>query len=303
MQNRSGNNRQGPIKHWRIHIGAHKTATTHLQDTLALHREQLAEAGVDYIPRQVFRKKKLKMGKGTLGWRMWFGGMGIRRKLNESLDGLLGGLDTVLLSEESLLGSPRDLLTNPFYGGAEHRLEALASLGKQEELDLFLSIRSTEKTLSSAYSHVILRHPLPENFKAIAERTLRRPPRWSDLVARARKTIPNARLHVWTLEDYTRQPNDIMSQLCGVELPIHKSLPPPLGTQSVSNETIARLEQLDPSLGRVAYQKAAALIAESDDRTNKFSPFSDSESKILAESYAEDLDRIERNFPGVLFRP
>ncbi len=303
MQDRSGKARQGPVEHWRIHIGAHKTATTHLQDTLAQHRERLAEAGVDYIPRQVFRTKKLKIGKGTLGWRMWFGGAGMRWKLYESLDGLLGGLNTVLLSEENLLGSPQDLLTNPYYAGAEHRLEALASLGRQENLDIFLSIRSTEKTLSSAYSHVILRHPLPVNFRDIAERALNRPPLWSDLIARARSTIPNARLHVWTLEDYARQPNDIMGKLSGVEIPVHESLPRPLGTQSVSNETIARLEQLDPSLDRLAYKEAAALIAESDDRTNKFSPFSDSESKILAEAYAEDLDRIERDFPGVLFRP
>ena len=39
-----------PVSHWRIHIGAHKTATTHLQQTLAAIRPRLVEQGIDPIP-------------------------------------------------------------------------------------------------------------------------------------------------------------------------------------------------------------------------------------------------------------
>ena len=44
-----------PVSHWRIHIGAHKTATTHLQQTLAAIRPRLVEQGIDPIPLAALR--------------------------------------------------------------------------------------------------------------------------------------------------------------------------------------------------------------------------------------------------------
>src|ERR671915_2577538 len=49
----------GPVRRWRIHIGAHKTATTHLQETLTALRPALAAQGVDYIPNSLVRGRKL----------------------------------------------------------------------------------------------------------------------------------------------------------------------------------------------------------------------------------------------------
>ena len=51
--------RHGPVRHWRIHLGAHKTATTHLQETLTLVRPTLAARGLDYIPNQLVRGRRL----------------------------------------------------------------------------------------------------------------------------------------------------------------------------------------------------------------------------------------------------
>ena len=48
-----------PVSNWRIHIGAHKTATTHLQQTLAAIRPRLVEQGIDPIPLAALRASGL----------------------------------------------------------------------------------------------------------------------------------------------------------------------------------------------------------------------------------------------------
>jgi hypothetical protein len=50
---------RSPVRSWRIHLGAHKTATTHLQETLTAVRPALAERGIDFIPNQRVRGRGL----------------------------------------------------------------------------------------------------------------------------------------------------------------------------------------------------------------------------------------------------
>ena len=52
-----------PVSHWRIHIGAHKTATTHLQQTLAAIRARLVEQGIDPIPLAALRASAASPGR------------------------------------------------------------------------------------------------------------------------------------------------------------------------------------------------------------------------------------------------
>ena len=46
-----------PVRQWRIHLGAHKTATSHLQETLAAVRDDLVGQGVDFIPNPLVRQR------------------------------------------------------------------------------------------------------------------------------------------------------------------------------------------------------------------------------------------------------
>ena len=40
----------------RLHLGAHKTATTHFQRTLGRHRDALLALGVDFVPAGELRE-------------------------------------------------------------------------------------------------------------------------------------------------------------------------------------------------------------------------------------------------------
>lgn len=45
----------GRVSEWRIHLGAHKTATTHLQNSLAVRADEIRRAGATFIPLEAVR--------------------------------------------------------------------------------------------------------------------------------------------------------------------------------------------------------------------------------------------------------
>ena len=108
------------------------------------------------------------------------------------------GPDVVVLSEENVIGHPRDILATPFYPQAAQRVGRLASLGLEADLRLFLSIRSYDRLLPSAYAEA-LKHagPPPGGFAAVRARLLAEPPSWFDLVSRIRVAAPNVPLRIW----------------------------------------------------------------------------------------------------------
>jgi hypothetical protein len=292
-----------PVAGWRLHIGAHKTATTHLQDVLEALRPPLAAAGVDFIPRERSRHLHLHAHAGRLGWRLWLGGAAMRRKIDARVGPLRSGPPVVAISDENMPGLATALLGGDFYPAAERRLRPFAALARgPAPLAVFLSVRDPAGLLPSAYAQVLRSRPVPGGFGPIRERALARPPRWSDLVARVRRALPGVPLRVWTYEDYRHHDRAILSAFCGTALPPLPVLPPPASTRAPSAEAMARIEALDPGLGPAAHAAAVAAIAAADGGGPRFAPFAPAEAALLGEAYAEDLARLEADAPGTLLR-
>lgn len=107
--------RPGPVREWRIHLGAHKTATTHLQQTLEAHRPALVERGVDFIHFRAFRSVATPYVRPN-SWQRRLWSPPVARRFERALDGLRAtGPDTVLLSDEDILGYSRDQLGRTLY--------------------------------------------------------------------------------------------------------------------------------------------------------------------------------------------
>ncbi len=297
-------NRHPHVKEWRIHIGAHKTATTHLQFTLNMHRAYLADAGVDYLPREKVSRNlqmlKLTRRAGLLDWRMWLDGIPMERRIQRGLAPARCGATTILLSQENFLGNPRQLLTDPIYLQAESFLAPMDALSRRSDLHIFLSIRPFEDIVPSAYAHMRARWPMAEHFDAIRNRIIRQPLRWSELVGRIRKVVPGARMHLWTFDSFLNQPNAVMSRFSGVDIPTGPTAPVPTKTRSPSREAMERLEKLDQAMAPKAYHEAARQIANNDDGTGKYSPFTDSERRFLQDVYGEDLEKIRAMIPDAM---
>jgi hypothetical protein len=143
-----------PVRQWRIHLGAHKTATSHLQETLAAVRDDLVGQGVDFIPNPLVRQRSLAR---TLSQRRSvarlpiFGRACMRAAIESVVAPLRTGPEVVVLSEENIVGVPEHMLRVPSYPQAKRNVGRLASLAGRAEGVFFLSIRSYDTLLPSAY--------------------------------------------------------------------------------------------------------------------------------------------------------
>ena len=97
----------------RLHIGAHKTATTHFQDIMELNQAFFAERGVTYVPRKAFRRS-IAGALSRRNWRVWVGGGVLGRQIEWQLAPHIEDGTRVVISDENILGRPADALAPTF---------------------------------------------------------------------------------------------------------------------------------------------------------------------------------------------
>ena len=177
-----------PIRALRVHLGAHKTATTHLQKALHQHRAALGAADIDFL-RPVELRPALRAAAGwpALPW-------GAARRLGAAIDGLRSGAGTLAISEENLPGQIRDLFDEVPYRHLGTRLAPLARLAGEAPLALFLAIRPFDPLWPSAHAEALRHYPHdPDRIARLGRIARTRPPSWLDVVARLRRACPAAR--------------------------------------------------------------------------------------------------------------
>lgn len=287
---------------WRVHLGAHKTATTHLQEALRPRRAALRRAGVDYLPMPGVRAAGLQdLRRETEG----AGRAARRRALTDRLRGLRRGGATVALSEENLIGSSLGLLGPEPYPTCGPMIRWLALLGEGAELRLFLAIRSFDALLPSAYAEASRRHAVPGGFERVRARAAAEPPSWAGLIDRLRRAAPKAELRVWRYEDYAAHAREAATLFLGLDPGPLDMDRRPQSTATPSAAAVAEAERLPTGLStaereartREIYARLPATGPET-----KFNPFTAPERARLRDRYARDLEEIDRAHPGVLVR-
>lgn len=294
------------VRQWRIHIGAHKTATTHLQETLTTIRSRLVARGVDPIPLGAVRAAGLAqaLNERRIATRLpILRGVIAKRLLSEILDPLREGPETVVLSEEKLMGAPRKVFSDPFYPMVEHIVPTLATLGGKADVTLFLSIRGFAAQLASTYAQELRVLPPPEGgFDAIRARLVKKPPSWFELAQRIRKAAPTTPLRVWRQEDYRDHKREIMSELVGCDTGALPEIKDPLRTKSPSLEAIREAEALPRNLSAEERRRTVDAIFASAGPGTRFQPFSKEEIALFQENYDADMKRMDELDPEMRMR-
>ena len=185
-----------------LHIGPHKTATTHFQSTMRHNREMLIAGGVRFYGPEYLRFRERTLEK-------MFGIHERARELSkrtpeEQLTFLAKGAHHVVFSEENFIGPLHDgkgHVSLPLYAEAGPRLLAFRERLPNVPLRLFFSIRRPDAFLQSAYSQALLAGTFlsPESFR-------RRNPieevDWVELLDRINATPDHDGLFVWQYEAY-----------------------------------------------------------------------------------------------------
>ncbi len=304
--------RPGPTD-WRVHLGAHKTASTHLAKMLLRRRDRLAEQGVTYVSQaRVIRPLFGRQGRSLpekLLTRLTpraaqvfrpLRGRAIRREILSHV----AQPGAVLFSEENLLGPLKSCLGGRMYPDLS-QLHLLRRVIGPDRAHLFLAIRSFDGYLPSLYCQELKlsRMDRPVLDRAVA-RFLETPPRWIDLIRRIRTILPEAQLQVWDYADY--RPNDwrIAEAVAGVDLGPTETETIRTRTTSPSAEAVAAAEALDLPTGRERSKRVREMFAQDIERGGgtRFDPLPAEVKQAFRDAFHRDLEEIERAFPGMRMR-
>lgn len=301
------------ITDWRIPLGAHKTATTHLQATLAAAAPDLRGSGVAVLPCHAVRPVLRDLGS----WRathQLLRPRALARRIEGRLaslaaEGWEGGGLRVAFSDENVLGPLVDAMRRRPYPRLARRLGPLAAMAQGRPVALFLSIRSFDRVLAGAYATALrYRRPSPLVVRRRARIFGRPPPRWTDVLDRLARAAPGVPIRVWRQEDYARAPGPVLSAFLERELAAVPHLPPPPTTMTPSAEAIAEVEPLiragahrvDPATWP---QRVNEVYAARPAWTGTpFRPIGPAAARF-AEAYAADVEAIRRDRPGCLIEP
>ena len=278
----------GEPEELRLHIGAHKTATTHLQDNLEAQQRALLEGGTLYLPRERVR------GAGLL--RAVFANhlnpspQARKTRFGEFLNLPQGFPRRFLLSEEDILGSAVNLLAS-FYPHAQARLLPFAAISSPGRRQVFLAIRNYADLLPSVYSQALRDGSSTEPFAKHRDRWLARMPGWVDVIETVLSVFGPGSLTVWTMDAYLKDPASMLLRVSGVAV-THILKETPEGTTRLTAGAVRRIEALDPALSIAARRQAAQRLIEEEGAGARYDPLSAEHKAILTARYQSDLARI-----------
>lgn len=245
----------------RFHIGAHKTASTHLQMTLA--RARLRE-GTRYVPLRRLRRtliSPVRKHRPRLPWHRWYGG-------------------TWLFSDENVLGTTRDALQ--MYPDPARALRYFLDSG----LSVFLCVRHYDTFLASAHSESLWRNPY-RPFPA-------EPPqrRWPEVVSDLQRALPGVPVHLWCYEDYREHAQAVAQYFADGAIenfgaPLAED--PKSGFSARAVAEMTHFSKRRPRKAEVLALRARYPIGPDSPR---FDPWTPAQRATMREMYEEDLLRL-----------
>lgn len=282
-----------------LHIGAHKTASTHLQQALAQARPALARRGVSLLGPPQLRKPELRFGA-------YLGGNSADPQAHAATlrAVLTGETPRLIVTEENILGNahnPDMIETRRFYPRGESRLRVLSSLLPPGRVTIALAIRDPAEFLVSAYGQRLASGVL-QGFEDYIAGLDPAELRWSELVERLQAAIPGAQWVVWRYEDYPANLPRVLQALAGpagavvrpAERVVHPGISAP--AQSALMDAAPGLRGLDKAAVRAQVAALRERFRKGD--FPRFDPFPTDVKARSAVAYSEDAGRIAA-LPGV----
>lgn len=286
---------------WRFHVGAHKTATTHLQAVLERLAPDLAAQGVAALPMAETRpigRFRLRAGPPHSRLRDK-----VRRRFKHAkhLRRLAQGADIAVMSEEDVLGWSQDQLENRFYPDLSG-LDVLPMVSGRAPLHVYVSLRSYDTLLPSAFFESYKVFPdAGARLKHGVASALNGTSNWVVLMDRIAKRLPSAKLHFWRQEDYAVAPKPIIDAFVGVDIGAVPDIPRPTQTKSPNANALEAVAALDPNLEmRDRIAKVEAIYASNPREAGpKPALLTPEDITKLQEAYARDIKVLQARFVDI----
>ncbi len=282
---------------WRIHLGVHKTATTHLQQVLEALGPTLTSKGIGHVPTDILRASTGDILRPPGFRRRLMGARPI--SLGEMLGNLNDGEDRVILSEENWIGEAWEGCEAPPYKQMEHRLENLKDLPDGDRVHFFLSIRNPGEFATSVIAEALRHHPKKVAIERARASWLEESTPWCNLVSRLKARFPYAPLTIWPYEIYRDNAQALTEMLTGISIQSFPHISDPVATKRPAAGHVAKMA--GSRWNRKGIRTTTKDSASDGDST--FTLFSEEECLTLNQSYEDDKIAIRKGFPGSLIEP
>lgn len=264
-----------------LHLGLHKTGTSHLQAALRLNAAALGAAGVAAPPlTEVRREATARLGREPEAARAWLArlaGSGARR---------------VVISDENLPGGLAGYAKGgPIHPALARRLAPFAAW--PGEIEVFLAVRSYEEFWPAIWLESLL-HRAAGPWAAFAAGIDAERARWPDLVARLVGLFGEARVTVWDHADYRETWRLRFARLTGGAAALRA--PPTDVRPSHSTAAAAELDRLAAEAPGAVRARFLALRAAPPPGP-PFRPWPEAEARALAARHSADMAAISARFP------
>lgn len=284
-----------------IHVGAHKTASTHLQQSLRSVMPQMQAAGIHYSDAAHWRGWPMRLAAalddGPQGRRLL-------RRLQARFDPIDEFWPHQILSEENILGTlrPDSLIGDRvIYPQAQRRMNRLCGAFRRRPATVCLAVRDPLDFFTSAFSMRVLGgHALvwEEYLDGYDPATVS----WTGLARRLLAARGVARLIVWRYEDYAALRPALLARL----LPADVAAAVPDGPRAV----VGLSQTAYDAFLRRAMEDVDADLAEIARAADQQYPRRDDHARLItgdaalaaacAAAYAADMDTLAA-LPGVEF--
>ena len=273
-----------------IHAGAHKTASTHLQNRVLENENLVVKSGCSYLGPE-----KIRDQFGTL-WRA-LGRSDTPDEQERKLAALAAGQPRLVISEENIIGGFKDLMNGPnraiLYPKAVERLARLAQLVAPNPLHIAMAVREPSSYYVSVYNQLLLsgRFQTWERFSKGLDPTA---VKWSDILRPIAEIPGVAAVSIWRYEDYHRLLPQILNTLLGQprpDIPLHmeKRMHEGLSERAVQACCTWHAAGYGGRLGAVAREDFPV-----SDAYPKFSPWPEALMRESRAAYGRDIEALGR---------
>ena len=194
-----------------LHVGLHKTGTTHLEAVFHANHEALRLAGIGFIRTGEHRKFALERRLDAVGG-MVLNPAGAGQEAAKVAERL--AMPKVLVSDENIIGSCGTFSKEglPYASLAKNLQRAIRHLGRKRQVRLLLSVRNYADWLESCYLQTLKRKTF-DDFEGFLKKVDLAKLSWPSLVRDLRRALPDATLLVWPYDAYRADCNPVIDAI------------------------------------------------------------------------------------------
>ncbi|MSU91062.1 hypothetical protein GE300_15845 [Rhodobacteraceae bacterium 2CG4] len=287
----------------RLHLGAHRTGTTRLQQELRRRADHLETRGIAVAwPLQL--RPETDWGFAALACLPVLGRHvsceTVRRLAATRAAALARGRRRLVISEENYAGGiDRMVRRGVLYPDIAARAALLAPPFRDDPLTVLFSVRGYAGMFASLYAQMARRRPAP-GFDRLKPRMLALPRRWPAILAELAAAFPQAQVLVWPFEDMPGNGLQAVRLLLGERDVAAVDEDLPAVYSSPTAPAIARLNRMRRPEERTRAARRAVIAAFPPGEHPPFRPWTENERAALDAAYAEDLAALRRAPPANL---